>query len=219
MIALIRYTFATVLHTQRHLAPLLLFMGLMGVLTVNGSGPLPPAYASSAGALLVCSTWLTVALTGLDAPPQRAIVVVASGGRSLTVLLAVICTALLSCLVLMVVGLLFPLWTGDHAVTATDLLLGVEAQLTCALTGIAIGVLCSRPVFGRRGHALVAALTLVTAALFAKGAPPVNRLFTLMATTPDAAELLAPAGVMLAVSAVILAVFTAVAHVVAVRRE
>lgn len=219
MIALIRYTFATVLHTQRYLAPLLLFMGLMGVLTVNGSGPLPPAYASSAGALIVCSTWLTIALMSLDDPPQRAIVVVTAGGRSLTVLLAAIGTALLSCLVLMVFGLLFPLWMGDYVVTTTDLLLGLEAQLTCALVGIAIGVLCSRLVFKRQGYALVAALALVMGALFAKGMPPVNRLFTLMATTPEAAELLAPTGVMLAISAVILAVFTAVTQFVAGRRE
>ncbi|GAA2609707.1 MULTISPECIES: hypothetical protein [Streptomyces] len=219
MIALIRYTLATVLHTQRYLAPLLLFTGLLGVLTVNGSGPLPPAYASSAGALFVCSTWLTVTLMSLDDPPQRAILVVTAGGRSLTVLLAAIGTALLSCLALMVFGLFFPLWMGDYAVTTADLLLGLEAQLTCALVGIAIGVLCSRPVFKRQGYALVAALALVTGTLFAKDMPPVNRLFTLMATTPDAAELLAPAGVMLAISAVILAVCTAVAQFVTGRRE
>lgn len=219
MIALIRYTFATVLHTQRYLAPLLLFMGLMGVLTVNGSGPLPPAYASSAGALFVSSTWLTIAVMSLDDPPQRAIVVITAGGRSLRVLLATIGTVLLSCLVLMGFGLLFPLWVGDYAVTATDLLLGIEAQLTCALVGIAIGVLCSRLVFRRQGYALVAALALMTAALFVKGAPPVNRLFTLMSTTPDATKLLAPAGAMLAVSAMILAGFTAATHFVAARRE
>jgi len=219
VIALIRYTFATVLHTQRYLAPLLLFMGLMGVLTVNGSGPLPPAYASSAGSLFICSTWLTIALMSLDDPPQRAIVVVTAGGRSLTVLLAAISTALLSCLVLMAFGLFFPLWMGDYVVTTTDLLLGLEAQLTCALVGIAIGVLCSRLVFKRQGYALIAALALVMGALFAKGMPPVNRLFTLMATTPDAAELLAPTGVMLAISAIILAVFTVATQFVAGRRE
>ncbi|MEU5326636.1 hypothetical protein [Streptomyces parvus] len=219
MTALIRYTFATVLHTQRYLAPLLLFMGLMGVLTVNGSGPLPPAYASSAGALFVCSTWLTIALMSLDDPPQRAIVVVTAGGRSFTVLLAAIGTALVSCLVLMVFGLVFPLWIGTYTVTAADLLLGLEAQLTCALVGIAIGVLCSKLVFKRQGYALVAALALVMGTLFAKGMPPVNRLFTLMATTPDATELLAPTGAMLAISAVILAVFTAATQFVAGRRE
>ncbi|MFD0425094.1 hypothetical protein [Streptomyces parvus] len=219
MTALICYTFATVLHTQRYLAPLLLFMGLMGVLTVNGSGPLPPAYASSAGALFVCSTWLTIALMSLDDPPQRAIVVVTAGGRSLTVLLAAIGTALVSCFVLMVFGLVFPLWIGNYTVTAADLLLGLEAQLTCALVGIAIGVLCSKLVFKRQGYALVAALALVMGTLFAKGMPPVNRLFTLMATTPDATELLAPTGAMLAISAVILAVFTAATQFVAGRRE
>ncbi|MET9149361.1 ABC transporter ATP-binding protein [Streptomyces sp. NPDC004042] len=122
-------------------------------------------------------------------------------------------------LVLMVLGLFFPLWMGDYTVTPADLLLGLEAQLTCALVGIAIGVLCSRAVFGRRGHALVAALALTTGALFTRGMPPVNRLFTLMSTTPDAAGLLAPAGVMLALSAVILAVSTAVTQFVAGRRE
>ncbi len=49
--------------------------------------------------------------------------------------------------------------------------------------------------------------------------PPVNRLFTLMSTTPDAAKLLAPTGVMPAISAVILAVFTAATQFVAGRRE
>ncbi|MYR58853.1 hypothetical protein GTY54_22300, partial [Streptomyces sp. SID625] len=111
------------------------------------------------------------------------------------------------------------LWMGDYTVTPADLLLGLEAQLTCALVGIAIGVLCSRPVFGRQGHALVAALALTTGALFTRGMPPVNRLFTLMSTTPDAAGLLAPAGGMLALSAVILAVSTAVTQFVAGRRE
>jgi hypothetical protein len=155
----------------------------------------------------------------LDDPPQRAIVVVTAGGRSLTVLLAAIGTALLSCLVLMVFGLLFPLWMGDYVVTATDLLLGIEAQLTCALVGIAIGVLCSRLVFKRQGYALVAALALVMGSLFIKGMPPVNRLFTLMSTTPDAAKLLAPAGIMLAISAMVLAVFTAATQFIAGRRE
>ncbi|GGS81742.1 MULTISPECIES: hypothetical protein [Streptomyces] len=219
MIALIRYTFATMLHTQRYVAPLLLFMGLMGVLTANGNGPLPAAYASSAGAMFVCSTWLAMAVVSLDEPPQRAITVVTAGGRPLRVLLAAIGTVLLSCLALMVVGLAFPLWLGDHAVTAADLLLGIEAQLACALTGTAIGVLCSRQVFTRQGHAVVAALALLMVALFTKGLPPVNGLFTLMATTSDAAPLLAPAGAMSALSALLLTAATAATHFTGRRRQ
>ncbi|WEB44388.1 ATP-binding cassette domain-containing protein [Streptomyces yunnanensis] len=206
-------------HTQRYLAPVLVFTALTGVLTVNGSGSLPPAYASSAGALFVGSTWLTIALTSLDDAPQRAIVVISSG-RSLKVLLAAVGTALTSCLVLMVFGLLFPLWVGDYeVVTASDLLLGLEAQLTCALVGIAIGVLCSRLVLRRQGYALVAALALVMVTLFVKGMPPVNRLFNLMATTSESAKLLAPAAGMLAIAAVILAGSTAVTQYVTSRKE
>ncbi|MFE9390780.1 hypothetical protein [Streptomyces sp. NPDC006784] len=218
MIALIRYTFATVLHTQRYVAPLLLFAGLLGVLTVNGSGALSFAYASSAGALFICSTWLTVALMSLDEPAQRAIVVVASGGRPLRVLLASIGTALLSCGALMVVGPVLPLWLGRYDVTLRGLVLGVEAQLTCALVGTAIGVLCSRAVFARQGYALVSAVALVMLALLPKGMPPVNRLFTLMSTTPDPTGLLAPAGGMLALAAVLLVAAAALTHFVAVRR-
>ncbi|MDF4252364.1 hypothetical protein [Streptomyces sp. WMMB303] len=218
MIALIRYTFASVLHTQRYVAPLLLFAGLLGVLTVNGSGALSFAYASSAGALFICSTWLSVALMSLDEPAQRAIVVVASGGRPLKVLLASIGTALLSCGALMVVGLVLPLWLGRYDVTLRGLVLGLEAQLTCALVGTAIGVLCSRAVFARQGYALVSAVALVMLALLSKGMPPVNRLFTLMSTTPDPAGLLAPAGGMLALAAVLLVAAAALTHFVAVRR-
>ncbi|KJK56643.1 hypothetical protein [Saccharothrix sp. ST-888] len=218
MIALIRYSFAVVLHTQRYLAPLLLFTGLMGVLTVNGNGPLPPAYASSAGALFVASTWLTVALISLDSPAQRAIVVV-STGRSAKVLAGSIGTVLISCLALLVFGLFFPLWMGSYQVGPTDLLLGTVAQLTCALTGIAIGLPCSRLVFRRRGHALVAALALVMAALFTQGAPPVNRLLRLMATSPDSADLLAPATGMLAAALVLLAASAWITQYLTTRRE
>ncbi|OKK16165.1 hypothetical protein AMK16_26035 [Streptomyces sp. CB00455] len=218
MIALIRYTFATALHTQRYLAPVLLFTGLMGVLTVNGSGSLPPAYASSAGALFVCSTWLTVALMSLDDTAQRAIMVVAAG-RSLSVLLAAIGTTLLSCLVLMVFGLFFPLWMGSYDVRPVDFLLGTEAQLTCALAGIAIGVLCSRLVFRRQGYALAAAIALVMVTVFTKNLPPVNQLFRLMATSSNSGDLLAPAGRMLVVSAVVLAAFTALTQYIATRKD
>ncbi|MDN0200667.1 hypothetical protein [Streptomyces sp. S.PNR 29] len=218
MIALIRYSLAVVLHSQRYLAPLLLFTGLMGVLTVNGSGPLPPAYASSAGALFVASTWLTVALLSLDSAPQRAIVTV-TAGRSWRVLLGSIATVLFSCLPLMVFGLLFPLWVGSYDVRPADLLLGTVAQLTCALTGTGIGVVCSRPVLRRHGHALVAALALVMTTLFVPGLPPVNRLFRLMARSSDSAGLLAPALGMLGISALLLVLCGAVAQYVTTRRD
>lgn len=109
MISLVRRTAATLLHSQRHLAPVLLFTGVLTVLTVNGRGPLPSAYASSAGALFLCATWLTVVVVGLDDPARRAILAVSAGGAG-KVLLADVATALACCAVLMVPGLLLPLW-------------------------------------------------------------------------------------------------------------
>ncbi|MFI9718755.1 hypothetical protein ACIHFE_03735 [Streptomyces sp. NPDC052396] len=217
MIALIRYTFATTLHTQRYLPPVFLFLGLLAVLTVSGGGALPAAYASAAGALFVCSAWLTTAVLGVDDPAQRAIVVV-SAGRSLRVMLASVATVLLGCLVLMAVGLVFPLAVGSYRLTPADLLLGVAAQLTGACTGIAIGLPCSRLLFRRQGYALLTAVTLVMGTLFTRGLPPVNRLLELMATSNDATRLLAPGAAMLLIAAAVLAAATAVTHVLVVRK-
>lgn len=218
MIALVRYHFATVLHTQRYLAPLVLFAALLAVLTVNGSGPLPPAYASSAGALFPAATWLTVVLAGADDAPQRAIVRIGAGSWA-KALAGTVLTALLSCLALLLAGLALPLWTGSYEVGATALLLGTEAQLTTALTGIAIGLPCSRLLFGRQGYALVAALALVMTALFAKGLPPVNRLLRLMAADDDPAALVGPAAGMLGVAALLLAASAVLTHFLVVRGD
>ncbi|RII14644.1 hypothetical protein DSC45_20035 [Streptomyces sp. YIM 130001] len=218
MTALVRYSFATLLHSQRYLAPVLLFAGLIGILTVNGSGALPPSYAASAGALFVCQTWLTSVLAGLDDPTQRAVVTTAAG-RGARVLAGTVCTALLASGALAVAGLLFPLWIGSYDVGSADLLLGAEAQLVCALAGTAIGLPCSRLLFRRQGYALATALALVLALLFVQGLPPVNRLFHLMSQAPDSAALLAPAAGMAAVAAALLATSARLTQYLVGRRD
>lgn len=45
MSALIRYHFATMQHSQRYVAPVLLFMGTVGALSSNDAGSLAPVYA------------------------------------------------------------------------------------------------------------------------------------------------------------------------------
>ncbi|MFD3621627.1 hypothetical protein ACFWWT_41825 [Streptomyces sp. NPDC058676] len=175
MIALVRYLFTVMLLSQRHLAPVLLFVGLLAVLTSSNSGPLAATYGSFAGAMLVCSVWLTMALIGLEDPPHRSIVVV-NAGSSLRVLLGSVGTAALWCLLLAAAGLVLPLLFGTHTVALADLVLGTEAQLPCAFTGIAIGLVSSRLVFRRQGYALVLALVLLAAVMLARGVSPVNVL-------------------------------------------
>ncbi|MFC8369048.1 MULTISPECIES: hypothetical protein [unclassified Streptomyces] len=218
MIALVRYMFTVMLLSQRYLAPLLLFVGLLAVLTSSDSGPLAATYASAAGALLVCSVWLTMALVGLEDRTHRSVLVVSVGSR-LRTLLGSVTTAVLWCLLLTVAGLGLPLVFGTHSPVLADLVLGAEAQLTCAFTGIAIGLVCSRPVVRRQGHALVLALVLVLAALLAKGVSPVNVLLTDLQNTSDSTGLLGSTAVLLVVATGVLAVGAAITHAVTLRKD
>jgi hypothetical protein len=216
--ALIRYTVAVLLHTQQYLAPVLLFIAFLAVSTVNGGGPLPPVHASSAGGLFVCTVWLTAAVLSLDAPEQRAVVVV-SAGRPATVLAASVLTALLAGTALGALGLVFPLWIGAYDVSAEDLALGAVAELACACAGAGVGVLCSRLVIPRQGHGLVAALAIVGMFLFVRGLPPVNPLIRTMSTPTNATTALGFAAAMLGIACAFLTAAVAVAHRVIIRRD
>ncbi|MEU7471095.1 hypothetical protein AB0A94_21610 [Streptomyces sp. NPDC044984] len=217
MIALIRYLSTVLLLSQRYLAPLLLFLGLVAVLTSSDSGPLTATYASVAGAMLPCSVWLTMALTGLEDRAHRSIVAVSAGGH-LRVLLATAGTAAVWCLLLTATGLVLPLLSGTHAPGLADLVLGTVAQLVCAFTGMAVGLVCSRLVFRRRGHALVLALVLLLALLLGKGVSPVNIMLTRLQNAPDAASAVAPTSVQLTVAAGLLATAVAVTQAITRRK-
>ncbi|GHB81854.1 hypothetical protein GCM10010347_60920 [Streptomyces cirratus] len=218
MIALVRYMSTVLLLSQRYLAPLLLFLGLVAVLTSSDTGPLTATYASVAGAMLPCSVWLTMTLIGLEDQAHRSIVVVSAGGRPLRVLLATVGTAAIWCLLLMSAGLVLPLLSGTHTPGLTDLALGTAAQLTCAFTGIAIGVVCSRLVFRRQGYALVLALVLLLAVLLGKGVSPVNIMLTHLQSASDSADALAPTGALLAVTAGLLAAAVAMTQAITRRK-
>lgn len=217
MIALVRYQITVLLLSQRHVAPSLLFTGLVVVLTSSDSGPLTATYGSAAGAMLVCSVWLTMALLGLEDRVHRSVVTVNAGGLP-RVLAAAVATAVLACLPPTAAGLVLPLWLGNHSPTAADLLLGVEAQLTCAFTGIAIGLVCSPLVLRRQGHAVVLALVLLAAALLGRPVSPVALLLTEVQHTARSAELLGSTAVLLAVAAGLSAAAAALTWAIVVRR-
>jgi hypothetical protein len=216
VIALVRYQFTVLLLSQRYLAPLLLFLGLVAVLTSSDNGPLTATYAAVAGAMLPCSVWLTMALIGLEDQPHRSIVVV-SAGRDLRVLLATIGTTAVWCVLVTGAGLMLPLMSGTHQPGLADLALGTTAQLTCAFTGIAIGLVCSRLVFRRQGYALGLALTLLLAVLLGKGISPVNIVLTHLQNAPESTAALGPTSVLLATTVGLLAAAAAVTQAIARR--
>jgi len=216
VIALVRYMFTVLLLSQRYLAPLLLFLGLVAVLTSSDTGPLAATYAAVAGAMLVCSAWLTMALVGLEDQSHRSIIVV-NAGSHLRVLLGTVGTAAVWCLPLTAAGLVLPLMFGTHSPGLADLTLGTEAQLIGAFTGMGIGLVCSRLVFRRQGYALVLALVLLLAALVGKGFSPVNIMLTRLQNVSDSTAALVSTGAALAAATGFLAAGVAITHAITLR--
>lgn len=164
MTALFRYTLATVLHSQRYVAPAVFFITIVAILTDSDSGPLLQTYAASAAATLACSAWLAVAVVGVEEPVGRSVLVVAAR-RPRDVLLATVAATFVFCLALAVVGLVYPVYSGTHTVTGQAVALGALAELTCALVGIGLGLLCSRLVVPRPGYSVLLGMTLVLGTL------------------------------------------------------
>ncbi|WP_059006022.1 hypothetical protein [Streptomyces specialis] len=219
MIALFRYTMAAMLHSQRYIPPLLLFVGVAFVFTgSSGSLPVAAIYGPVSGALFVSSVWLTVTLVNAEDPVRRVIAVV-HAGRSRSVLVATVLAALATSLLVSALMLFLPLVVGDHAITLDDILVGVLAMLTGASTGVAIGLIVSRLVIRRTGHAVIAALILMSVVSFPQDLPPINRLIRLLAHTPDAPDLLLGTAGCAAVALAALTASTLITDAVADRRD
>lgn len=218
MTALVRYTLANVVLSQRYLPPVLLFFVVLVVFTGADSGPLLPVYAVSAGAVFVCGTWLTVVTVNAEDPTQRSVTVVNAGGSG-RVLVASVWVALAWCACLGVVGLGYPLLTGHHHPVPAQFVLGSVAELTGACTGVAVGLLCSRIVLRRAGVAVLAALAGIFAFLLVPGLPPVRSVFLLLANGKSASAALGPSVGFAAVAVLLLVGSSVLSRYVARRRD
>jgi hypothetical protein len=186
--ALYRYLLADLIRGQRYLPPLVAF----GVVVVVGSrgdgGPLLPLYGLWTGAMLVCSVWLTMVVLADEDPVQERITIV-NAPRRWHPLAAAVALTLSFCLLLTIVGLVFPLVVGVRLVSAADLLVGGVSQLAAACMGATVGMFCSRKVIPRPGYALLSAALLVLALLLVRRIPLVNALIQLLAEGDRAAAL------------------------------
>jgi hypothetical protein len=163
---------------QTYVPPLLLYAAAIVVLTVNDLGPLVGTYAACSLILFVCQVWLTVTVVNVQTPTPRAVPTVPPGSDR-RVLLAEVLAATVLCGLLTVVGLVFPIVSGEHEVTVGAVAVGALAQMTCGVTGIAGGLLCSRPVVPRTGAAVVLALALIGTVVIA-ALPPVGPVVRLL---------------------------------------
>jgi hypothetical protein len=220
VIALFRYTMAILLHSQRYLPPILLYL-VVTIAFVHGdtTQPVAPIFGVMTVATLVLAAWLTVSLLGVEDPVQRTITAV-NVGRSRSLLIATVSVVLVCCAVLSGVVLAVPLMFGFRDVTGLALLAGAEGLLTGACVGVAIGLVTSRLVIRRPGYALLTTLLLLLVFVLVRWIPPINPMVALLTRSVSMTSSLVGSATLYAVVAVVLMVVSATAaQVVTTRRD
>ena len=220
MIALFRYTAAILFHSQRYVAPVLVFLLGAGAF-VHGDPHQPaiPVFAAMAGVEFAFAIWLTVSLVNVEDPVQRTITAV-NTGRSWSGLVAAALVVLACCLALDALVLAIPVVFGFPGLTGLDLVAGGEALLTGACAGTALGLLTSRLVIRRIGFALLAVLVLFVAFLVVPWLPPIHPVIVLLAGHRSATGgLIASASAYPAIAAAMLVASVWITQLVAARRD
>jgi hypothetical protein len=216
--ALYRYLLTSVLLSQRYLPPTLIFLAAMAVGTTSDNGPLQSSYAFCVLAMLVCTTWLTVSIVNHEDPTQRQITVVTMGS-SLRVLATTVAVVVTWCVPLLIIGLVYPIVTGKHVVTAGDLAVGAAAQLGAALSGATIGLLCSRLVIRRIGIAMLTAAAAIIAVLLLRWISPIRSIMTVLSDDKTAGANALPLTLLAALSVALLVAAVFATKVLGDRKE
>lgn len=155
MTALLRYQAALLLRSQRWIAPLVVYAGFVAVGIRPGDRALDSLGYAAAG-LVPQTAWLVRICVSAEPPAARACAAAAAGPPRVHA--AALLTALGGALTAGAAGAGFALLCGGPggkppAATAAA---GAVAVLVCALTGAAVGALCSRPLVRGRGLAVLA---------------------------------------------------------------
>ena len=218
MSALYRYLLASVLLSQRYLPPTLIFLAALAVGVTSDNGPLQASYAFCVLAMLICSTWLAVSIVNHEDPTQRKITLVMMGD-SLRVLAITVAVVLTWSIPLIAVGLIYPIVTGKHVVTAGNLTVGAVAQLAAAMIGTAIGLLCSRLIIPRIGIATLTAAAAILVVLLIRWVSPIRPIMTLLSNGHTATEDAVPLALLTILCAAILAAALLATRGIADRKE
>ncbi|MEU9144811.1 ABC transporter [Streptomyces sp. NPDC048349] len=174
MTALLRYQCALLLRSQRWLAPLAAYAAFVAI-GIRPGDPVADSLGYAAAGLVPLAAWLVRICVAHEPDAARACTAAARG--PLRVHAAALLTALAGALLPGTAAAAAALFLGDRAGAAPGraALAGALAVAVCALTGAAVGALCSRPLVRRRGYAVAAGsigslLALVLAGSPARGA-------------------------------------------------
>jgi hypothetical protein len=160
MISLVRYLAADVFRGQRYLAPLLVFLGVLGMLFSSDAGQPLEAYSGSSALLYPVAAWTAVVVATSEDVVRREITVVSAGGWS-RVLTAAALVAVAITLAMALVAAVWPVVTNPHPYTAGEFFAGLGAHAACALLGVGVGLMFARPVFDSIGRTVLAVFGVV----------------------------------------------------------
>jgi hypothetical protein len=160
MRGLVRYQLADLVASQRWVAPLLTYLCFLGFVYASDAGPAVPAFGVTALALLPVSAWLTRQLFSVEDQAARGVTAAAAGGP-VRVQGALLCSAALAQLPLILLAVAWAFVGNHHHVRDVKPLLGgLAVHLVFALAGTGLGAVVARPLLEPPG---AAALVLVTA--------------------------------------------------------
>jgi hypothetical protein len=177
--AIVRYVADDVVHSQRWVAPFILFAAAVAIIN-SGSGPILATYGATAGCLLPVSTWLTMVVVNAE-DPVHAQVSIVTVGNDVSYRLGKLLTAFLAGAGLAVLGVMVPVFLHDYTDRhpASAVAAGVAGLLLVVLFGVAVGAVASRPVIARTGWALLVAAAACLADVVTAHAPPTRQLLVL----------------------------------------
>ncbi|MEV7521032.1 ABC transporter [Streptomyces sp. NPDC091371] len=155
MTALLRYQGALLLRSQRWIAPLVVYAAFVAA-GIRPGDPVLDSLGFAAAGLVPQTAWLVrICVTN---EPDAARDCTAAAAGPVRVHAAALLVALTGALLAGTAGGAVALLLGDPAQLdpARVALAGGLAVAACALTGAAVGALCSRPLVRRRGYAVLA---------------------------------------------------------------
>lgn len=218
VLAVARYQLVGLWHSQRYLAPMLLFFGLVGMLYQDPlAGPPLPGYAISCFAIALAGAWLTIAVADSEDPVQATVTQVAARGRG-RVLAARILTLTGFLLFLAAIAVLVPLFAEVHKPTPLELAAGLLAHLCCAWGGMAVGTWSARPLIVRAGTSWLLTIFLLLPILLIHRLPPLNAAMRILGDH-DARSALVPLAEYTAMSFGLLLLSTVALHILVARRD
>jgi hypothetical protein len=176
LIALLRYQTALLLRSQRWLPPLLVYLAVLGA-GVGGGRPVLDSLGLAAAALVPVTAWLVRVCVTQEPAAARAVTAAARGTartHMASLLAALIAAAVLGLPGTVVVTAISTPKNADltvHVSRLAALPAGLAAAAVCALVGLAVGALCSRPVVSGRGWSIALALLFAVLALVVTPSP------------------------------------------------